>query len=88
MKTNELCESRSDSSGLPYICSLAAGHAGDHEAHTDMEGTIAATWPSVEIVSVVTDLGSTKWIVRVNGRAVRNFWTRKGADRYLAKLAA
>jgi hypothetical protein len=42
----ELCESRSDESGLPYICSLHAGHAGPHEAHTDMEGTIADTWPN------------------------------------------
>lgn len=45
MVAKNLCESRSDSSGLPYICSLAAGHKGAHEAHTDVEGTVAATWP-------------------------------------------
>lgn len=41
---SKYCDATSDTTGLPYICSLEQGHAGDHEAHTDEHGTVAARW--------------------------------------------
>ena len=43
---------------------------------------------TVEIISVTTATGSTKWIVKVNGRPVANYWTKAGAEKRAAQLAA
>jgi hypothetical protein len=31
----------------PHVCTLRAGHDGDHQAHTDA-GTVAHTWPPTQ----------------------------------------
>ena len=40
---------------------------------------------TVEIVEVTTDMGATKWIVKVNGAPVGNYWTRSAAERKAAR---
>lgn len=35
----------------------------------------------IEIIEVMTTAGRSKWIVRLNGRAIGNYWTKAGAER-------
>lgn len=42
---------------------------------------------TVEIVEVVTTMGRSKWIVKINGSAVANYWTKSGAERKAKSLA-
>ena len=41
----------------------------------------------IEIVKVdLSDNRGSKWIVKVDGKPVRNFWTQRGAERFAASL--
>jgi hypothetical protein len=80
MKEHEICESRSDRSGLPYICSLRAGHEGRHEAHTDTEGTIAATWPVVRVVWQVEDAAGVELVNCLDEGAAIDFARELGGS--------
>lgn len=40
----------------------------------------------IEITEVLTVHGSFRWIVKLNGRPVANYGTRRGAERKAASL--